>query len=273
MRAKPTKKTSRAGVSRRKPAVAPVAEAGPVAAVAAEPSPTPRASLMTGPAIAVGTAAVGILLAAALVFARHPSPSPRLVAVPVTTQLERLEQPELLARPINVAEAVPPDQMPAPLTAFAPVVAVARTHVPKAVAEKPAETPVTTTSSPAEAIPSPVAVAADPIAAAPATSASADATVLPGAVRHVPVTITGCLETSVDEALFRLTDTEGTDAPQARSWRSGFLKKRPAPVALVEFSNPPGFRKYVGRRVVAMGLLTNGELHVRSIQPAGPSCN
>jgi hypothetical protein len=92
-------------------------------------------------------------------------------------------------------------------------------------------------------------------------------------MRSVPVTITGCLETTVDEGRFRLTDTEGADAPKARSWRSGFVTKRSAPVELVDLSDPLGVRKYVGRRVVAIGLLTSRELRVSSLQSAGPPCN
>jgi len=96
---------------------------------------------------------------------------------------------------------------------------------------------------------------------------------MPPGAGQLPVTITGCLETTVDEIEFRLTDTEGADAPKARSWKSGFLKKSPAPVALVDLSDPAGLRKYVGRRVAATGLLTSGELRVRSFRPAGASCN
>jgi hypothetical protein len=89
----------------------------------------------------------------------------------------------------------------------------------------------------------------------------------------VPVTITGCLETTVDEDRFRLTDTEGADAPKARSWRSGFLTKRSAPVELIDLSDPLGARKYVGHRVVATGLLTSRALRVRSLESVGTSCN
>jgi hypothetical protein len=89
----------------------------------------------------------------------------------------------------------------------------------------------------------------------------------------VPATITGCLETTVDEDRFRLVDTEGVDAPKARSWRSGFLAKRSAPVELVDVSDALGVRKYVGRRVVATGLLTSRELRVHSLQSLGSSCN
>jgi len=86
-------------------------------------------------------------------------------------------------------------------------------------------------------------------------------------------TLSGCLESTVDGAEFRLTDTDGTDAPKARSWKSGFLKKRSAPVELVEVSDPAGLRKYVGHRMVATGLLEDGKLRVRSLQAAGSPCN
>ena len=92
-------------------------------------------------------------------------------------------------------------------------------------------------------------------------------------VSQTVVTMRGCLEITVDQDQFRLTDTEGADTPQARSWRSGFLKKRSAPVDLVELSDPVGLRKYVGHRVVATGVLTGRELRVRSLQAAGTSCN
>jgi hypothetical protein len=238
-------------------------------------------------AVMVGTAVIGVLLVAALVYARYPSP--RVASAGVTTQLEPLAQPELLAQPevlaqpVNVAEAVTSEDVPATPAAPVSVVAVARPHVPRAVVEKANRAPMITTS-PVEASPSPVAGVAEPSGAANSvarsvaleqtTVASADSAATPGPVSHGSVTtITGCLETSVDEVLFRLTDTEGADAPKARSWQSGFLKKRTAPVQLVEFSDPQGFRKLVGRRVVASGVLTNRELHVRSLQPAGPSCD
>jgi hypothetical protein len=97
-------------------------------------------------------------------------------------------------------------------------------------------------------------------------------TTTPDAVGQA-VTMTGCLESTVDANEFRLTDTDGGDAPKARSWRSGFLKKRSAPVELVDFSDPVGLRKFVGRRVAATGLLTGRELRLRSLQAAGTSCN
>jgi hypothetical protein len=105
--------------------------------------------------------------------------------------------------------------------------------------------------------------------AAPATPVSASSETLGPA----PVTITGCLEVSVDHSEFRLTDTDGVYAPKARSWRTGFLKKRSAAVALIEPPDPRGLQKQVGKRVAATGLLASNEMKVKSLQVVGSSCN
>jgi hypothetical protein len=88
-----------------------------------------------------------------------------------------------------------------------------------------------------------------------------------------PVTITGCLEISVDQSEFRLTDTQGVDAPRSRSWRTGFLKKGSAPVALVEPPARLALQTHVGRRVAATGLLTSHDLKVSALRDVGSSCN
>jgi hypothetical protein len=88
-----------------------------------------------------------------------------------------------------------------------------------------------------------------------------------------PVTITGCLEVRVDDDEFRLSETEGADAPKSRSWRTGFLKKRSAPVALVELLDPQALHQQVGKRVAATGLLTSRELKVSSLRVVAPSCD
>ena len=88
-----------------------------------------------------------------------------------------------------------------------------------------------------------------------------------------PVTITGCLEISVDQDAFRLTDTEGADAPRARSWRTGFLKKRSSPIALVEPVDRLALQTQVGRRVAATGLLTSHDLKVSALRVVSQSCN
>jgi hypothetical protein len=83
------------------------------------------------------------------------------------------------------------------------------------------------------------------------------------------VTVTGCLER--DDDSFRLTDTTGDDAPKARSWKSGFLVKRRASIALVDserVSLPP----YVGARVAVTGTLEDRAMRVVSLQRIGPAC-
>jgi hypothetical protein len=188
--------------------------------------------------------------------------------------------PEALAQPVHAAAAERQEPRPAPLAA--PVDAVAPTHVPRAIDEKPKKTPVLSTTSssavPARSWSAAVAAAEGRVSPEPAgrertASEPADAsTTTPDTVSQ-SVTLSGCLEATVAGDQFRLTDTDGADAPKARGWRSGFLKKRSAPVDLVELSDPVGLRKYVGLRVTATGLLTNRELRVRSLQAAGTSCN
>jgi hypothetical protein len=70
-----------------------------------------------------------------------------------------------------------------------------------------------------------------------------------------------------------LSDTEGAAAPKSRGWRSGFLKKRPAPVELIEPQDIMMLRKLVGRRVTATGILADRQLRVSSISPAGAPCD
>ncbi len=80
------------------------------------------------------------------------------------------------------------------------------------------------------------------------------------------------LETTVREDRFRLTDTTGDNAPKARAWRTAFMKKRSAPVELVESPDRAALLKQVGHRISATGQLTNRELHVRSFESVGASC-
>jgi hypothetical protein len=83
------------------------------------------------------------------------------------------------------------------------------------------------------------------------------------------VTVTGCLER--DDDSFRLTDTSGDDAPKARSWKSGFLVKRKASIALVD-SERVSFPSYVGARVAVTGTLEDRAMRVVSVQRVGPAC-
>jgi hypothetical protein len=154
----------------------------------------------------------------------------------------------------------------------------------KAIAVRPGPAPIAASTLDSHkdfvppAPPPPDAAAAGFLASSPvlepARSASAaDAGPSPEHASETAVTITGCLEETIDEARFRLSDTEGADAPRARGWRSGFLKKRPAPVELLEPPDTAMLRKYVGHRVTATGLLNNRQLRVKSVGAAGAACD
>jgi hypothetical protein len=193
-------------------------------------------------------------------------------------------QAATVARTASVTRSAQPAAPPQPVHAAAPIrEAGASAHVPKAIAPAPRQTPVVTVKKPLPdpVPPAPVAMTATAVAPAPAPApkpvATEQSTAAPaieersGAANHA-ITISGCLEMTVDENQFRLTDTDGAGAPKARSWRSGFLKKGSAPVELVEISDAPALRSYVGHRVTATGLLTGRQLRVRSVQTAGSSC-
>jgi hypothetical protein len=85
-----------------------------------------------------------------------------------------------------------------------------------------------------------------------------------------PVTITGCLQRS-DEA-FQLKDTNGKNVPKSRSWRSGFLKKGPASIDVVDAANRLNLSNHVGQRVSVTGTLVDREIRVRSLQRVAASC-
>jgi hypothetical protein len=207
----------------------------------------------------VFVAIVGAIVVGALALTAYP-------ALRVGS-VDQQAQPRAVAPPVHAA---------AP-----PVAAVAPTNVPRTIVEQPEETPVKSTRR-SPAVPfrwPPPGMKSDSGAARTETDAlgrtldaPAVASTTPDAESQAVTSLSGCLEATVDGDEFRLTEIESADAPKARSWRSGFLKKRSAPVELVELSDPAGLRKYVGHRVVATGLLTGRELRVRSFQSVGTSC-
>ena len=104
-----------------------------------------------------------------------------------------------------------------------------------------------------------------------ATSSVPAATADGTAAKTPSMTVTGCLERT-DEG-FRMKDTAGADAPKARSWKSGFLKKGSASVDLV---NPPKklrLSDHVGERVSLTGVMVDRDMQVRSLHRVAPSCN
>ena len=85
------------------------------------------------------------------------------------------------------------------------------------------------------------------------------------------VTVTGCLEQSNDT--FRLKNTSGDDAPKTRSWKSGFLKKRPAPIGIVDSGRRLKLPAHVGERVSVTGVMMNREMQARTLQKVGATCS
>jgi hypothetical protein len=136
----------------------------------------------------------------------------------------------------------------------------------------------------ADATRSEVALSADPASkrkgvptvatgtAATTGSSDATATVAPdatAAAKATPVTVTGCLERN--EGGFRMKETAGADAPKARSWKSGFLKKGAATLDVVDPARTLQLADHVGRRVSVTGTLLDRELRARSVRRLG-SC-
>jgi hypothetical protein len=119
--------------------------------------------------------------------------------------------------------------------------------------------------------------AAAPVAATPrrpdvsAADVGAESTARTASTTAAAVTITGCLE--LDDETFRLKNTMGEDAPKARSWKSGFLKKSPTSIEVVDASHRLKLPAHVGQRVSVTGVLVGREMQVRSMQRVAASCN
>jgi len=84
------------------------------------------------------------------------------------------------------------------------------------------------------------------------------------------VSITGCLQQDGDG--FVLKNTEGTDAPKSRSWKSGFLKRHSASIDLVDSANATHLMSHVGQRVSVTGPLVDREMHVQSLHRVAAAC-
>ena len=84
-------------------------------------------------------------------------------------------------------------------------------------------------------------------------------------------TLEGCLERTGDA--FRLKDTSGVDAPKARSWKSGFLKKGAASVDVLDPAESLGLANRVGTRVSVSGTLVDRQIQARAIHRVASSCS
>jgi hypothetical protein len=241
------------------------------------PAPVRRANHLRTIALA------GVTLLVVLAFPRHPS-APGGDYAAAGSQPGPQEQPADLVEPgLQAAAAALPS---APITVPVAASATVAPHAASAPSKKTLvpepeknRIPESTRSGAPVAAVTPLGDspfqedAATRLPESETIAPPAPASVSTGAGGTTPVTITGCLEVSVDQDEFRLTDTEGINAPRSRSWRMGFLKKRSAPVALVQPPELLALHTHVGQRVAATGLLTSHDLKVSALRVVGPPCN
>jgi hypothetical protein len=273
-------------VAAASPAAAPMMARAHAGRRTPRPSMSPLAKMMAG---AAGAALVVVALALARDLVGRASVAVNAAAASPAHAAEAT---------VAVPESVPPARAdrqphvePSPsspdVKARGTILPASKAAREPAVATRQVPAPVTTNAA------APPTVAAAPIvsaatrdslaggdASAPETSAASASAgpAAPGAAnttaRAQPtVTITGCLEGTSDGEDFRLTETDGAAAPKSRGWRSGFLKKRSAPVSLIAASDASAWRKYIGQRVAVSGVLDSRELQVRSLRPSGGACD
>jgi len=85
------------------------------------------------------------------------------------------------------------------------------------------------------------------------------------------VTLTGCLEEKNDT--FRLKDTDGTDAPKSRSWKTLGMTKHASTLTLVDGTKRMKLGSHVGERVSVTGTLVEKEIQLKSMKSVGGSCD
>ena len=134
-------------------------------------------------------------------------------------------------------------------------------------AAAPASTPASSASKSAVSSSSAPAAARDTAAAAKDEPAKTE-TVRPAGPK--PVSITGCVQRT-DEG-FVLKNTEGSEAPRARSWKSGFIHRGSATVHLSDSGDTAHLATHVGQRVSVTGPLLDREMKVLSLRRLSASC-
>jgi hypothetical protein len=117
----------------------------------------------------------------------------------------------------------------------------------------------------------PVATAVVATSAAPEMAADKETSALKAPVAEsTSATIAGCLERDGDS--FVMKSVEGADAPKARSWKSGFLKKGTPRIEVMDVSNRLKLSDHVGERVSISGMLADREIQARSLRRVASSC-
>ena len=254
---------------RVKRSVRPKASARPrVAGKSARPARSRKPSGLDSP-FATGAIALVVICVVGVVMlvAARDTSEPADATLPSTI----VEQPAPEAKVATPTKAAPTFSKAAP----------ANTAVPKAVdAPSGKAAPTLAKAAPANTpVPKAVDAPPDKAAATLATVAPANAPV-PKAVDAPPatpsatvspiVTFTGCLDRA-GEGL-RLKDTSGENAPKSRSWKSGFLKKGSAPIAVVDATSAREVPDHVGQRVSVTGVLTDRNMRVFSLRRLAASC-
>jgi hypothetical protein len=253
------------------PAAAPIV-AAPAAAVVAPRPPAPAHRQRRLRPIALIAASVGVV--AALAFPRHPlAPGTDEASGSLPTPAKPTAELAASPRPLPPSPAASPD-------AESTTAHVVSTSLKKTPAAKPEKNHASesATSGAHLAAAKPIATISLKDATTKLPGAEPVAPLAPASIStsiggSAPVTITGCLEVSVDHDEFRLTDTDGAAAPKSRSWRTGFLKKRSAPVSLIAPPDAMALQTHVGHRVSATGVLTSHDLKVSALRVVGPACN
>lgn len=206
----------------------------------------------------------GVLVGAALLTARQPSP--------LVDQASVIGPPEIETTAADRAVRPQPSSSPSAKDIELPRPAMTVAPVPKprkvsSVAAIPAPRPIQADAVASPRREEPVREAPPPIVT-PAKTEQAETT---EAISTAASTITGCVE-SGDGTLW-LADTSGADAPKARSWKSGFFKKRSVRVELQDASRTLHLNRYVGQRVSVTGTLADRELRAQSIRRVNGSCD
>jgi hypothetical protein len=217
------------------------------------------------------------MAAAVLIAARQPFQQSDVASISTPPKAMPLPEEIALPKPVASPIAVAPSAVTASMDAAAP----ARLETKKTVPPKPVTVTVarpsdasTEKTTSAESV---KAMAAEPAVHAPKADATTTHTAAVESASNAAsqtataVTITGCVAN--DEETFWLKDTSGADAPKSRNWKSGFLKKRPAPIALLDATHALKLPNYVGQRVAATGTLVNREMRAHSLQRVGSSCS
>lgn len=267
--AKPASKTSVLAAS-------PAAADSPASVTAAEqPKPQPAAARGTSHSRMIAIAAMATLAIAVLALPRRSAFVPVPPADSSRSEASNLTAQEIVAAP-SAASAVAPTAMP---IAKPNEAMHSEGESVKKTSAKASPSLVAASSRRPAALSPIVETHEKTLAESPHVNAALTTTVTAPAPAPLMtetdaralVTITGCLETSAKDR-FRLTDTEGGNAAKARSWRTGFLKKRPTPVDLVGAPDVGALQTQVGRRVSVTGVQTNRELKVSSVRVVSPSC-